>query len=93
MGGVIFTPPPHHPPKAGLLSARSEPSTAAPVRVSPVQIFVAATRVPMYFPCSGDPVGSHRLVAHERKFFNSRYLQGRAGGDRSGAESFSVKEA
>ena len=93
-GGRCLLPCPHpHPPYAGLLSAGPEPSTAAPVSASPVQIFVASTRVPMYIPCSGDPVGSHRLVAHERKFFNSCHLQGRAGGDRSGAESFSVKKA
>lgn len=93
---AVSSPPPcphPHPPYAGLLSARPEPSAAAPVSASPVQILVAATRVPMHIPCSGDPVGSHRLVTREKKFFNSRHLQGRAGGDRSGTESFSVKKA
>lgn len=92
-GGWCHLPRPPPRPYAGLASACLEPSTAAPVSASPVQIFVAATRVPMYFSCSGHPVGSHRLATHERKFFNSRHLQGRAEGDRSGAESSSVKEA
>ena len=50
MGGVFFPAPTPTHRTAGLLSARPEPSAAAPASASPVQIFLAATRVPMYIP-------------------------------------------
>ena len=93
-GGRCLLPRPHpHPPYGG--APQRPPGT---FRSSPCQClsgpdFPSCHQGTHVHTCSGDPVGSYRLVAHERKFFNSCHLQGRAGGDRSGAESFSVKKA